>query len=94
MMLNRCLKTKRELNGYKYSNTMGGKRWVRGRTMFSEGRQWVSNNQYVNLITKTNLDTREISIATMNEAKRFLTEEGYSEYVKDECVKKVMEGDF
>ena len=94
MMLNGCLKTKRAINGYKYSNTLGGKRWVRGRTMFSEGRQWVSNNQYVLLITKTNLDTREISIATMKEAKRFLTEEGYEEYVNNEWVKKVMEGDF
>ena len=33
------------------------------------------------VITKTNLDTHEISLATLNEAKRFLTEEGYNEYV-------------
>lgn len=93
-MLNNCLKTKRAINGYKYSSGSSGKKWVRGRTMFSEGRQWTDNNKYVNLITKTNLDTHEISIATMNEAKRFLTEEGYKEYANDEWVKKVMEGDF
>ena len=62
--------------------------------MFSEGRQWVDNNKYVHLITKTNLDTHEISIATLNEAKRFLTEEGYEEYINDEFVKMVMEGRF
>jgi hypothetical protein len=94
MMLNNYLKTKRAINGYKYSNGSGGKKWVRGRTMFSEGRQWTDNNKYVNLITKTNLDTHEISIATMNEAKRFLTEEGYKEYINDEFVKMVMEGRF
>lgn len=75
------LKTKRELNGYKYENTIGGKRWVRGRTMFSEGRYWVAQNDYVIVITKTNLDTHEISLASLKEAKRFLTEEGYNEYV-------------
>lgn len=94
MILNGWLKTKKEVNGYKYSNGSGGKKWVRGRTMFSEGRQWVDNDKYVNLITKTNLDTHEISIATLNEAKRFLTEEGYAEYAHDEWVKKVMKGDF
>ena len=94
MTLNGWLKTKREINGYKYSNGSGGKKWIRGRTMFSEGRQWVDNDKYVSLITKTNLDTHEISIATMNEAKRFLTEEGYREYANDEWVKKVMEGKF
>ena len=94
MVLNGWLKTKREINGYKYSNGSSGKKWVRGRIMFSEGRQWVDNNEYVNLITKTNLDTHEISIATMSEAKRFLTEEGYKEYINDEWVNKVMEGKF
>ena len=94
MMMNGHLKTKGTINGYKYSNGSSGKKWVRGRTMFSEGRQWVDNNKYVNLIAKTNLDTHKISIATLNEAKRFLTEEGYKEYVNDEWVKKVMEGRF
>jgi hypothetical protein len=93
-MLNNCLKTKRDINGYKYSNGSGGKKWVRGRMMFSEGRQWIDNNKYVNLITKTNLDTHEISIATLSEAKRFLTEDGYKEYINDEFVKMVIEGRF
>ena len=79
-MMYGCLKTKRELNGYKYSNTMGGKRWVRGRTMFSEGRCWIAQSEWVMVITKTNLDTHEVSLASLKEAKRFLTDEGYDEY--------------
>lgn len=75
------LKSKRAINGYKYSNGSGGKKWVRGRTMFSEGRQWLDNSDWVMVITKTNLDTHEISLATLKEAARFLTEEGYKEYV-------------
>jgi hypothetical protein len=80
MMMN-YLKTKGAINGYKYSNGSGGKRWVRGRTMYSEGRKWISNNEWIMVITKTNLDTHEISLATLKEAKRFLTEEGYNEYI-------------
>ena len=80
MMMN-YLKTKGAINGYKYSNGSGGKKWVRGRTMYSEGRKWISNNEWIMVITKTNLDTHEISLATLKEAKRFLTEEGYNEYV-------------
>ena len=79
-MLNK-LKSKGAINGYKYSNGSGGKKWVRGRTMYSEGRKWIDNNRWIMVITKTNLDTHEISIATLKEAKRFLTEEGYNEYV-------------
>ncbi len=79
-MVYNWLKTKCEINGYKYSNGSGGKKWVRGRTMYSEGRKWLSNSDWVMVITKTNLDTHEISIATLKEAKRFLTEEGYKEY--------------
>lgn len=79
-MLNK-LKTKGAINGYKYSNGSGGKRWIRGRTMFSEGKYWISNNEWIMVITKTNLDTHEISLATLKEAKRFLTEEGYNEYI-------------
>ena len=79
-MLNK-LKTKGALNGYKYSNGSGGKKWVRGRTMYSEGRYWVKQNEWIMVITKTDLDTHEISLATLKEAKRFLTEEGYQEYV-------------
>lgn len=80
-MVMNWLKTKGEINGYKYSNGSGGKKWVRGRTMYSEGRKWLGNSDWVMVITKTNLDTHEISIATLKEAKRFLTEEGYREYV-------------
>ena len=36
-MLNK-LKTKGAIHGYKYSNGSGGKKWIRGRTMYSEGR--------------------------------------------------------
>lgn len=80
-MLYNYLKTKRDINGYKYSHTLGGKRWVRGRTMYSEGRQWMSNNEWIMVITKTNLDTHEITLASLKEAKRFLTEDGYKEYI-------------
>lgn len=76
------LKTKNEIHGYKYSNGSGGKKWIRGRVMFSEGRKWLGNNEYVPLIVKTDLDTHEITIASLKEAKRFLTEEGYKEYVE------------
>lgn len=80
-MLYGRLKTKGAINGYKYSYGTGGKRWVRGRTMFSEGRYWVAQSEWVMVITKTNLDTHEISLASLKESKRFLTEEGYKEYV-------------
>lgn len=78
----KMLETKNEVKGYRYSNGTGGKKWTRGRTMFSEGRKWISNNEYIPIITKTNLDTDEITIASLNEAKRFLTEEGYKEYLE------------
>jgi hypothetical protein len=80
MLYNR-LKSKGAINGYKYSNGSGGKKWVRGRTMYSEGRQWMSNNEWIMVITKTNLDTHEITLASLKEAKRFLTEDGYKEYI-------------
>lgn len=80
-MLYGKLKTKCAINGYKYSNGSGGKKWVRGRTMFSEGRYWVRQNEWVMVITKTDLDTHEITLASLKEAKRFLTDEGYQEYV-------------
>ena len=75
------MKTKNEVNGYQYSCGSGGKKWKRGRVMFSEGRKYLSNHEYVDVITKTNLDTYEITEASLKEAKRFLTEEGYREYV-------------
>ena len=75
------MKTKKEIRGYQYSNGSGGKKWKRGRVMFSEGKKWLGNNEYVHIIAKTNLDTGEITLASLNEAKRFLTEEGYNEYV-------------
>lgn len=80
-MVYNWLKTKKAINGYRYENGTGGKRWIRGRTMYSEGRCWVAQSDWVMVITKTNLDTHEISLATLKEAKRFLTEEGYNEYV-------------
>jgi hypothetical protein len=87
-----CLKTKGAINGYKYSNGSGGKKWVRGRTMFSTGRYWVAQNEWIMVITKTNLDTHEISLATLKEAKRFLTEEGYEEYVTGKFYEMAKEG--
>ena len=76
------MKTKKEVRGYQYSNGSGGKRWKRGRVMFSEGKRWITNNEYIPIIAKTNLDTHEITEASLKEAKRFLTDEGYTEYVK------------
>lgn len=76
------MKTKKEVRGYQYSNGSGGKKWKRGRVMFSEGRKYLGNYEYVNVIVKTNLDTHEMEIASLKEAKRFLTEEGYEEYVR------------
>ncbi len=75
------MKTKKEVKGYQYSYGSGGKKWKRGRVMFSEGRKFIGQGEYLPIIAKTNLDTGEITIASLNEAKRFLTEEGYSEYV-------------
>ena len=75
------MKTKNEVKGYQYSRGSGGKKWKRGRVMFSEGRTYLGNHEYIDVITKTNLDTCEITEASLKEAKRFLTEEGYQEYV-------------
>lgn len=86
------MKTKKEVKGYQYSNGSGGKKWKRGRIMFSEGRKYLGNNEYTNVIVKTNLDTHEMSVATLKEAKRFLTDEGYEEYVLDRFVEVAREG--
>lgn len=75
------MKTKNEVRGYQFSNGSGGKRWKRGRVMFSEGKRWVSQNEYVPIIAKTNLDTNEITEASLKEYQKFLTAEGYEEYV-------------
>ena len=76
------MKTKNAINGYTYSNGTGGKKWTRGHIMFSEGRKYLGNHEYIPVITKTNLDTGEITVASLKEAKRFLTEEGYKEYLE------------
>ena len=81
-----CLKTKNAINGYTYSNGTGGKKWTRGRTMFSEGCKYISNNERIPVITKTNLDTGEITVASIKETKRFLTEEGYKEYLEERFI--------
>lgn len=75
------MKTKKEVKGYSYSNNGYTKKWKRGRTMFSTGRKYISHHDYVEIIAKTNLDTGEVTEASLKEAKRFLTEEGYEEYV-------------
>ena len=85
------MKTKKEVRGYQYSNGSGGKKWKRGRVMFSEGRKYLGNNEYVNVIVKTNLDTYEVEVASLKEAKRFLTEEGYEEYVLGRFIEIAME---
>ena len=80
------LKTINEKPGYIYSNSTGGKKWARGRTMFSEGRKYLGNYEYIPVITKTNFDTGEITVASLKEAKRFLTEEGYKEYLEAQFI--------
>lgn len=80
------LKTINEKPGYIYSNSTGGKKWTRGRTMFSEGCKYISNNERIPVITKTNLDTGEITVASLKETKRFLTEEGYKEYLEAQFI--------
>jgi len=86
------MKTKTEVRGYKYSNGSGGKKWVRGRVMYSEGRKYLGNYEYVNIIAKTNLDTGEITLASLKEAKRFLTEDGYNEYLTQRFHEMAKEG--
>ena len=76
------MKTKKEVKGYSYSNNGYTKKWKRGRIMFSTGRKYVSHHDYIEIIAKTNLDTGEVTEASLKEAKRFLTEEGYTEYIK------------
>ena len=76
------MKTKNEIRGYQYSNSGYTKRWKRGRVMFSTGRKYLGNNDYVEVIAKTDLDTGVVTEATLKEAKRFLTEEGYEEYIR------------
>ena len=76
------MKTKNEIRGYQYSNSGYTKKWKRGRVMFSTGRKYLGNNDYVEVIAKTDLDTGVVTEATLKEAKRFLTEEGYQEYIR------------
>lgn len=86
------MKTKNEIKGYKYSYNGYTKKWIRGRTMFSTGRKYISNNEYVSIIAKTNLDTGEVTEASLTEAKRFLTEESYKEYVLSRFEQMAMRG--
>lgn len=46
----------------------------------------LGNYEYIPVITKTNLDTGEITVASLKEAKRFLTEEGYKEYLEAQFI--------
>ena len=75
------LETKNEVKGYQYRHGTGGKSWTRGHIKFSEGRRWMSNNKWMPVITKTDLDTGKVTLASINEAKRFLTDEGYKGYL-------------
>lgn len=86
------MKTKNEIRGYRYECNGYTKKWKRGRVMFSTGRKYLGNNEYVDIITKTNLDTGEITEASLNEAKRFLTEESYKEYVLSRFEQMAMRG--
>ena len=80
------LETREEVKGYRYSHGCGGKSWTRGHTKFSEGRWWISKNKWVSVITKTNLDTGDITLASISEAKCFLTKKGYEEYMMSRFV--------
>ena len=76
------MKTKREVKGYQFSWGSGGKKWKRGRIQYSEGKEYTGNGpEYIPRIIKTNLDTHEMTVATLAEHKKFLTEEGYEEYI-------------
>jgi hypothetical protein len=76
------MKTKNEIRGYRYEYNGYAKKWKRGRVMFSTGRKYIGNNEYIPIIAKTNLDTGEVTEASLEEAKRFLTEEGYKEWLR------------
>lgn len=78
------MKTIEAKKGYVYSNGSSGKSWTRGRTRFSVGRQWTGNSTYIPCIVKTNLDTHEMKIASLNEHKRFLTPQDYEEFVQNQ----------
>lgn len=86
------MKTIKEKKGYVYGNGSGGKSWTRGRIRFKEGRQWTGNNTYIPCIVKTNLDTGEMRIASLVEHKRFLTPEGYDEFVLNQFQALCKEG--
>ena len=78
------MQTKNQVPGYTFSNGTAGKKWTRGRTMFSVGKQWTGNNSYIRCIIKTNLDTHEMTVASLKEHKRFLTDEAYQKYAAGE----------
>lgn len=86
------MKTKNEIKGYKFSYNGCTKKWIRGRVMFSTGRKYISNNEYVDIIAKTNLDTGEVTEASLAETKRFLTEESYNEYVLSRFTEMAIRG--
>ena len=86
------MKTKNEVKGYRFEYNCYTKKWKRGRTMFSTGKKYISNNEYIPIIAKTNLDTGEVTEASLKEAKRFLTEEGYNEYVLSRFEQMAMRG--
>jgi hypothetical protein len=68
------MKTVNEVQGYKFSSGSSSKKWVRGRVMFSEGRKWISQNEWVPIITKTNLDSGEVTEANEREKQKFIIE--------------------
>lgn len=80
------MKTINEKRGYQFSNGAGGKKWRRGNVQFSEGRMYTdAGNIY--LIVKTDLTTGAKEVASLKEHKRFLTPEGYEEYLNGAFVK-------
>jgi len=82
------MKTINKKNGYQFRNGSGGKKWIRGRTMYSEGKQYTGNGpESIPCIVKTNLDTGEMKIATLAEHKKFMTDEGYHEFLLNEFVR-------
>lgn len=73
-------KTITEKRGYTYANGSAGKRWYRGRTMYSEGRKY-EDGERIWCLAKTNLDTGEITECTLKEYEKFLTKEAYEDFL-------------
>lgn len=79
-----------EKAGWKFSNGSAGKRWIRGRVMISEGKRWISQNEYIPILTHTNLDTGEIVECISAEYKKFLTDESWHDWCYQQFVNSLL----